>query len=74
MAARAKSFAERLRREAGDELRARVVRAFEVALSRAPVAAELADAEAYLSRSADPALFERFCLVLLNLNEFVYVE
>jgi hypothetical protein len=63
-------FAERLRREAGSDPAAQVRRAFELALSRVPRNEELKEAVAFLGRRP----LEGFCLVVLNLNEFVYLE
>ncbi len=73
-------FAGRIRREAGPAIPARVERAIRLATGRKPGAAEVArgvDLMAALrSRdggSADRAL-ESFCLVVLNLNEFLYLD
>ncbi|MDP9170942.1 MAG: DUF1549 and DUF1553 domain-containing protein, partial [Acidobacteriota bacterium] len=44
--------------------------AWQLALSRAPDAAERARAEEYLSRNS----LERLCLVLFNMSEFLYVN
>jgi hypothetical protein len=66
----ARYFAERLRREAGDDARAQVERAYRLALGRAPTAFERAKTVEFI-RSDQNALAE-FCHVLFNLNEFVY--
>ena len=63
-------FAERLRREAGDDPAAQVRRAFELALCRPPRHEEQAAGVAFLGRQP----LEAFCLVVLNLNEFVYLQ
>jgi cytochrome c553 len=73
-------FAERVRREAGDDVADRVGRALEIALSRPADAAEVADGVG-LVRAMEreegftpDAAFASYCLVLLNLNEFVYLD
>jgi hypothetical protein len=63
-------FAARLRREAGADPTAQVRRAFEVALCRPPRDEELKAAVAFLGRQR----LEALCLVMLNLNEFVYLD
>jgi hypothetical protein len=66
----ARHFAARLRREAGDDPTAQVRRAFELALCRQPGEQELTQSVAFLRRER----LEAFCLVVLNLNEFVYMD
>ena|SRR6266545_4760587 len=66
----AKYFAERLRREAGDDARAQAQKAYRLALGRAPTAFELAKTAEFI-RSGPDGLAE-FCHALFNLNEFVY--
>jgi hypothetical protein len=66
----ARQFAERLRREAGDDPAAQVRRAFELALCRLPRDEELNDGVRFLRRQR----LEALCLVMLNLNEFVYLN
>jgi hypothetical protein len=63
-------LAQRLRREVGSDPAAQVRRAFELALCRPPRDAELKAAVSFLGRQR----LEAFCLVVLNLNEFVYLE
>ena len=66
----ARHFAERLQREAGDDVSARVHRAYRLALGRPPGPAEV-------GRASDLARehgMEYFCWVLLNANEFIYLE
>src|SRR5262249_9118185 len=82
-------FADRLRREAGDDPGAQVERGFALALARSPTATEPRDPPA--SRAAVPRrpgrpptpaaradprreALRAFCLVLLNINEFVTVD
>ena len=61
-------FAERLKREAGNDVTVQVERGFRVALSRPPDKVERDKAIEYVRRDGLPA----FCHVLFNLNEFVY--
>jgi hypothetical protein len=83
----ARYFADRLEREAGGEVRAQVRLAFELALCRPPRAEELQAAVDFLAqqqhqieagdaKAKEPRrqALQAFCLVLLNLNEFVYVD
>ncbi len=63
-------FAARLRREAGADPAAQVRWAFELALCRPPRDEELKASVAFLGRQR----LEAFCLVVLNLNEFVYLD
>jgi len=86
----ARHFADRLRREAGTDVKAQVARAFELALCRPPRPEELRAATDFLAgqerqidkeaQAPDKAVaarqqaLEAFCLVLLNTNEFVYVN
>jgi hypothetical protein len=82
-------FADRLRREAGDDTAAQVERAFQLALARSPSEIERRDSLDFLAAIAErikqrPKAEERanprrealreFCLVLLNTNEFVTVD
>jgi Protein of unknown function (DUF1553) len=66
----AKYFAERLRREAGDDPQAQVERAYRLALGRASTAFEREKTVEFI-RSGPNGLAE-FCHALFNLNEFVY--
>jgi hypothetical protein len=86
----AQAFAGRLALEAGDENAARLVRAYRLALARLPTDAELAAVLGFLERqqsqiaadakgAMDPQAVRlralaAFCLVLLNANEFAYVQ
>ena len=100
MLAHAKKFAERLQREAGDNVRRQVQIAWQLAYSRPATQTELDDAVqfldeqiAYLKQNPPPAppkkkgeadppapptpQFEalaNLCQVLLNSNEFLYME
>jgi hypothetical protein len=63
-------FAERLRREAGDNVKAQVTRAFALAFQRQPDADELSGAMELVKSQSLAAL----CRVLFNANEFVHVD
>ena len=84
-------LAARLEREAGEDVKGQVSRAFELAFSRPPRAKEVnvareflaaqqrqieADAKATNKDVSDPRrrALEAFCLVLLNTNEFFYLN
>jgi hypothetical protein len=73
-------FAARLRREAGPAPAAQVARALRLATGRSPEEAEvrrgitLVDALRSQSGLGEGAALEAFCLVVLNLNEFVYLD
>jgi mono/diheme cytochrome c family protein len=66
----AKYFAERLRRESGDDARAQAQKAYRLALGRAPTAFELAKTVEFIRSGPDG--LAGFCHALFNLNEFVY--
>ena len=68
--AQANYFAERLKKEAGADPGAQVDRAFQLALNRAPSAAERARSIAYIK--ANPARLAEFCQAMFDLNEFAY--
>jgi mono/diheme cytochrome c family protein len=81
----ARHFAERVRREAGDDRRAQVIRAFSLALSRDPQPKELewslgfieSQAKGYAARRHEQpgeAALADFCHAIFNLNEFLYVD
>ena len=61
---------ERVEQDAGVNPTQQILRAFELALQRSPDDAELASCQKLL---ADRRLAE-LCRVMLNLNEFAYVE
>ncbi|MFT4688623.1 MAG: hypothetical protein ACI9OD_000821 [Limisphaerales bacterium] len=63
-------FAERLRAEVGTDPEAQTRRAFQLALTRTPAAPELAAGERLIR---ERSLFD-FCRMLLNANEFAYVD
>ena len=77
-------FAERVAKEAGADRRAQVVRAFEIALNRAPNAQEMEWSLSFLKSQADgyaqrkdekpeASALRDFCHAIINLNEFVYI-
>ncbi len=63
-------FAERLRKEAGEDVRAQIERAFRLALGRAPSEFESAKSAEFV-RGGSNGLAE-LCQAMFNLNEFVY--
>jgi hypothetical protein len=67
-------FAERVRQEAGSDQARQIRRAFELAFGRDPAESEESDAHTFLrdTRTADP--LAALCRILLNANEFVYVD
>lgn len=69
-AAQADRFAERVRKAAGGDAEALVQAAWRMAFNRAPDAAERRVALEYLGRNN----LSRLCLMIFNLNEFVYVD
>jgi hypothetical protein len=72
--ARAKEFAERLRKIDPAHADSWVTNGWEIALGRAPTAAERAKALALLETPDQSKALADFCLMLFNLNEFIYVE
>lgn len=66
----AEKFANRLEREAGDKAAARVRRAYALAFAREPSAKEDAFGADFVAKHG----LTQFCLVLLNTNEFLYVD
>jgi hypothetical protein len=82
-------FAQRLAAEAGADRAARVQRAYQLALSRAADETELSAALAFVDRQqeliqgespdtaaavAERQAWQAFCLVIYNLNEFIYID
>jgi hypothetical protein len=68
----AERFAERLRREAGDDRTAQITLAFRVALAREPTSQELKTLQKFLDDDPSPKQLVQMCRVILNMNEFVY--
>jgi hypothetical protein len=66
----ARAFAERVKGEAGDDPPRQVRRAFELALQREPDETELNLCQRLLGEQS----LAELCRVLVNVNEFVYVE
>jgi hypothetical protein len=71
--AAAQAMAERVVREAGPDLDARIGHAYRLTLGRAPAPAELELARRFLKRDLNRSLTS-FCLALFNVNEFVYLD
>jgi mono/diheme cytochrome c family protein len=73
------TFARRLAQEQTDEA-ARIQRAFELATGQPPDAADVAQGQAFLQEMqqrhglAPEKALERFALLVLNLNEFVFID
>ncbi|MGH9939421.1 MAG: DUF1553 domain-containing protein, partial [Blastocatellia bacterium] len=78
-------FAERVVKEAGEDKRAQVVRAFKIALGRAPSVKEIEWSVSFLKSQTDgysqrkdekpeASALRDFCHAVINLNEFVYVD
>jgi hypothetical protein len=80
MNTQAKIFAERLKKEAGKDTSAQVRLGLYLATSRQPTDAEvrrsvgLIEALQREDRVTADAALQAFCLVVLNLNEFVYLD
>ncbi len=73
MQVQAQKFAERLRREVGNEPATQIERAYPLAFGREPTAKERTLALAFLKdRANGNEALTRFCHALFNLNEFVY--
>ncbi|MCA9024131.1 MAG: DUF1553 domain-containing protein [Planctomycetaceae bacterium] len=68
----ARHFAGRVRAEVGDDIQQQIARAFVIALARSPSTEESTELTA-LARESEAGL-EGVCRVLLNSNEFVYVD
>jgi len=74
-------FAHRVRQEAGDQsLRNQLGYAMRLALQRAPNEQDLQDAEQLIEKYrtkhslSEEEAFRQYCLLVLNLNEFVYLD
>jgi len=63
-------LADRLQREAGNEVEKQLVRAYQLAFGRSPLPEELKLTSGFVARHGLAA----FCRVLFNSNEFVYLE
>ena len=67
-------FAARVKKEAGDDRSRWVNTAWRHALGRAPSEEERRQAETYLNGGNAEKSLARLCLVLFNMNEFLYVD
>jgi hypothetical protein len=63
-------FAERVRAEVGDDVAAQLRRAYSLAVARLPTADEVQFGQSFVNEHS----LMQFCLVLLNANEFLYVD
>jgi hypothetical protein len=68
--AQAEKMAERVRKDAGEDSHAAINHAWRIAFGRLPSTTERDTALAYLRRNSLP----RLCLLILNMNEFIYVD
>ena len=69
----ANHFAARVRKEAGESLEAQIQLAFKITLGREPASDESKRMQTLASSTAGGGL-TAVCRVLLNTNEFIYVE
>ena len=63
-------FAERLRREAGDDATAQIHRAYTLAFARQPTPEEIAFGQRFVADHGRT----QFCVVLFNASEFLFVD
>lgn len=63
-------FADRLKKEAGDDPAAQVKRAFVIAFNREPGSEELSSSVAFIQMQGLPS----FCRAIFNVNEFLFVQ
>ena len=70
MVVMARDFAVRIKKEAGENFSAQIVRAFQVAVQRNPSADELSALNAYTTVHG----LANTCRVIINLNEFVFAD
>lgn len=66
----ARQLSQQIQREAGNEIEPQVVRLFQKTLGRSPQPAEVKSASDFARKRG----LEQLCLVLLNTNEFLFVE
>jgi len=71
---RAESFAKSLLDRESDGLEERVVTAYEIALGRSPEVEEIQLVQSFMSGSTNLESWTDFCHILLNTNEFVYIN
>jgi len=72
--ARAESFAQRLLNHESDGVEKRIVAAYEIALGRAPEVEEIQLAQSFLDEPSKEESWIDLCHVLLNTNEFIYIN
>lgn len=72
--ARAESFAQRLLNLESDGVEKRIVAAYEIALGRAPEVEEIQLAQSFLDEPSKEESWIDLCHVLLNTNEFIYIN
>ena len=71
----AKHFAQRIQKLAGEDAKVQIRKAFEVSLGREPSKTESAELLKLLESSPTPTEgLVRVCRVLLNTNEFIYID
>jgi hypothetical protein len=75
----AEAFARRLRREAPGDTREQICLAFRLITARSPRAAEVRRGEELIDSLQREGVTQQralvyFCLMVLNLNEFVYLD
>jgi hypothetical protein len=63
-------FAERLRGEPSDDTAAKIRRAYALAYGRDPSESEIEFGETFIAKHG----LEQYCVVLLNANEFLYID
>ena len=68
----AKTFAERLRKEADNDPEKQIKLAYRLALARAPTPSETKAMHVFLTEESEGLV--QLCRAILNLNEFVYVD
>ncbi|HYO81765.1 MAG TPA: DUF1549 and DUF1553 domain-containing protein [Bryobacteraceae bacterium] len=69
----AQSMARRVKDDSGMTSEAQIERAFRLALGRPPIEREIASSKRLFERNSETALVD-LCHVLLNANEFLYLE
>lgn len=76
----ATAFAARLMKEIPDDVKAQITRGIRLTTGRVPAEAEVAKDVAFVREMKakhkldDKTALARFCLLLLNANEFVYLD
>ena len=70
MLQQAELFAQRLRRESGEDLDQQIEKAYWLCYSRGPTADERTESKTFVHSAGLPA----FCRAMLNSNEFVFLQ